>query len=41
MDLGFATTLNPDDQDITLRFTFKGLGDVTQRIGLGGDKNGG
>lgn len=31
-DLGFRNRINPDKQEVTLRFTFTGLGDLTQDL---------
>jgi len=36
LDLGYTEKLNPDREQVTLRFTFAGLGDITQDIGMGG-----
>jgi LPS-assembly protein len=35
LDLGYTEKLNPDREQVTLRFTFAGLGDITQDIGTG------
>ncbi|NLF24789.1 MAG: LPS-assembly protein LptD [Deltaproteobacteria bacterium] len=41
LDLGFSETLNPDNQEATLRFTFKGLGDVSQNLAYGSSNSSG
>ncbi len=32
VDLGYSETLNPDKETFLLRFTFKGLGDISQNV---------
>jgi LPS-assembly protein len=34
LDLGFGNQLNPDNRQLLLTFTFSGLGDITQAVGL-------
>jgi LPS-assembly protein len=34
LDLGFRETLNPQRQQVLLTFTFTGLGDITQAVGV-------
>ncbi|MCO6432353.1 MAG: LPS-assembly protein LptD [Deltaproteobacteria bacterium] len=34
LDVGYSDRINPDKQQVFLRFTFTGLGDITQDIGL-------
>lgn len=36
LDLGYTDKLNPDREQVTLRLTFAGLGDITQDIGTSG-----
>ncbi len=38
-DLGYGETLNPDKKDIFIRFTFLGLGDISQSLRLGNQSN--
>jgi len=40
MDLGYGSQLNPDNRQVLLTFTFSGLGDITQSIGLNPQNNG-
>lgn len=35
LDLGYRERLNPEKEQVFLRFTFAGLGDITQDIGFG------
>jgi lipopolysaccharide assembly outer membrane protein LptD (OstA) len=39
VDLGLRDQVNPDKKSLTLNFTFVGLGDVRQNIGLPGSSS--
>ena len=35
LDVGYTERLNPEKEQVFMRFTFAGLGDITQDIGMG------